>query len=161
MPESRYRLSRAVDVATLLARRRSEILAIYEDQPDLERALFVTPSRPQMAANRTGAVGTSPIGRGRGTPRGQPGRGRNIYRTSGLGRENTPVGSMRRGNGSERGRASNSILPSWYPRTPLRDISAIIRVMLICYVLCLFRLFLFCLDYFAFTDLGIHLGLIC
>lgn len=96
MPESRDRLSRAFDVATLFARRRSEILAIYEGQPDLERALFVSPCRPQMAANRTGAVGTSPIGRGRGTPRGQPGRGRNIYRTSGLGRENTPVGSMMR-----------------------------------------------------------------
>lgn len=141
MPESRDRLSRAFDVATLFARRRSEILAIYEGQPDLERALFVSPCRPQMAANRTGALGTSPIGRGRGTPRGQTGRGRNIYRTSGLGRENTPVGSMMRGNGSGRGRASNSILPSWYPRTPLRDITSIIRVMLICYVLCLFRLF--------------------
>ncbi|KAJ9167653.1 hypothetical protein P3X46_019268 [Hevea brasiliensis] len=132
MPESRDRLSRAIDIAALFARRRSGIVGFYEDQQDLERAFFGSPSGPPMVANRTRAVGMSPIGRGRGgsgTPRGQTGRGRNIYRTQAIGRENTPIGSVRRGNGSGRGRASNSVLPSWYPRTPLRDITAIVRAI--------------------------------
>ncbi|KAJ9184098.1 hypothetical protein P3X46_007872 [Hevea brasiliensis] len=132
MPESRDRLSRAIDIAALFARRRSGILGVYEDQPDLERALFGSPVRPPMVATRTGAVGMSPIGHGRGglgTPRGQTGRGRNIYRTPAIGRENTPIGSARRGNSRGRGRASNSALPSWYPRTPLRDITAIVRAI--------------------------------
>lgn len=133
MPESRDRLSRAIDIAALFARRRSVILGIYEDQPDLERALSGSPARPPMVATRTGGAGMSPIGHGRvglGTPRGQTGRGRNIYRTPAVGRENTPIGSVRQGNSRGRVRPSNSVLPSWYPRTPLRDITAIVRVTL-------------------------------
>jgi hypothetical protein len=65
-------------------------------------------------------------GRGRlGTPRGRGG-------WTPLDRENMPPpGSARR----RRGRGSNSLLPSWYPRTPLRDITAVVRVMIVFFFL--------------------------
>ncbi|KAK7259470.1 hypothetical protein RIF29_25078 [Crotalaria pallida] len=46
----------------------------------------------------------------------------------GRGRENTPLGTSRRG----RGRGSTvrrSVLPSWYPRTPLRDVTGVVRAI--------------------------------
>ncbi|KDP37365.1 hypothetical protein JCGZ_06819 [Jatropha curcas] len=119
MTESRDRLSRAIDIAAVFSRRRSGALGFYLDQPDLESAL--SPIRRPIAAARTVTVGASPISRGRGGL-GTP-RIRNTHGT--LVRENTPVASLRRGNGNGRGR----ILPSWYPRTPLRDITAVVRAI--------------------------------
>ncbi|XP_052174666.1 protein POLYCHOME-like [Diospyros lotus] len=64
------------------------------------------------------------VGRGNlGTPRNRHRRGRNLHRSPAAGRENMPQGSVRRG----RRRSTNSVLPSWYPRTPLRDITAVVR----------------------------------
>ncbi|XP_031276287.1 protein POLYCHOME-like [Pistacia vera] len=78
-------------------------------------------------ANTAAARGQS-IGGGRGgglgTPRSAFGRGRrNLYgctsATGGpMGRENTQIGSVRRGS---------SVLPAWYPRRPLRDVTAVVR----------------------------------
>ncbi|KAJ6747407.1 PROTEIN POLYCHOME [Salix koriyanagi] len=50
-----------------------------------------------------------------------------------LGRENIPPpGSARR----RRGRGSNSVLPAWYPRTPLRDVTAVVRSKVKCVFEC-------------------------
>jgi len=128
MPVSRDRLSSPVDIAALFAaRRQSRILGVYQDQPELDMVLFGSP-RPN-AATRTQTVGAGTItvrGRGGlGTPRGRGGR-------TPLGRENIPPpGSARRG----RGRGSNSVLPAWYPRTPLRDVTAVVRVIFFFFVL--------------------------
>lgn len=122
MPVSRDRLSSPVDIAAIFAaRRQSRILGVYQDQPELDMALFGSP-RPN-AATRTQTVGVGTItvrGRGGlGTPRGRGGR-------TPLGIENIPPpGSARRG----RGRGSNSVLPAWYPRTPLRDVTAVVRAI--------------------------------
>ncbi|KAJ6363348.1 hypothetical protein OIU78_003510 [Salix suchowensis] len=122
MPVARDRLSRSVDIAALFAaRRQSSIVGVYQDQPELDMALFGSP-RPN-AATRTQTVGLGTItGRGRGGL-GTP-RGRGSWTP--LGRENIPPpGSARR----RRGRGSNSVLPAWYPRTPLRDVTAVVRAI--------------------------------
>ncbi|KAG5252815.1 hypothetical protein OIU78_019897 [Salix suchowensis] len=122
MAESRDRLSRAVDIAAIFAaRRQSRSLGIYQDRPEFDMALFGSPRTNAAIRNQTVGVATI-TGRGRvslGTPRGRGGR-------TIMDRENMPSpGSARRG----RGRGSNSVLPSWYPRTPLRDITAIVRAI--------------------------------
>ena len=40
------------------------------------------------------------------------------------------------GKGKGKGKGKGSILPSWYPRTPLRDITAIVRVILLTLFMC-------------------------
>ncbi|KAJ4843073.1 hypothetical protein Tsubulata_042759 [Turnera subulata] len=123
MPESRDRLSRPVDYGALLA--RTVAAQIYQDPPEIHAAAVSGSPGPNANA-RAAAVG----GRGRGgfgTPRAQLGRGTRtaLSPSPGTGRENVPPpGSARRG----RGRGSPSPLPSWYPRTPLRDITAVVRV---------------------------------
>lgn len=128
MAESRDRLSRAVDIAAIFAaRRQSRSLGIYQDRPEFDMALFGSPRTNAAIRNQTVGVGTI-TGQRRvslGTPRGRGGR-------TIMDRENMPPpGSARRG----RGRESNSVLPSWYPRTPLRDITAIVRVMIVFFFL--------------------------
>lgn len=107
MPESRDRLNRPVDVAAAFARRREGALGILVDDPEAT-ALFGSPMRgsPAVTARR--------VRRGSGS------------RRFGYGRENTPI----RGSASRRRRSrqGSSVLPSWYPRTPLRDITAVVRV---------------------------------
>ncbi|KAF9664690.1 hypothetical protein SADUNF_Sadunf16G0044500 [Salix dunnii] len=122
MTESRDRLPRAIDIAAIFAaRRQSRSLGIYQDQPELDMALFGSPRTNAAIRIQTVGVGTV-TGRGRvslGTPRGRGGQ-------TVMDRENMPPpGSARRG----RGRGSNSVLPSWYPRTPLRDITTIVRAI--------------------------------
>lgn len=130
-PESRDRLVRAVDVAAAYARRRAGILGVLEDEPERRSNLF----EPVVARRTAGAAGvwaTAGLGRGGavgrgvlGTPRNVSGLGRNLFATPLVGRENTPsAGSSRRGR-----RRPDSVLPSWYPRTPLRDITSVVRVM--------------------------------
>lgn len=146
MPESRDRLSRAEDIAASFIRRRSGILEVLVDESERSSALLASPSRREttttvgaggatgILAPRGGGVGRSGFGAPRfGSRRGR-GRGPGVYRSPLFGRENTSaIGSSRRG----RGRSGNSVLPSWYPRTPLRDITHVVRVKNIqfCYFL--------------------------
>ena len=72
------------------------------------------------AGVRRGGFGTSRIGSGHGRS-----RGRAFYTSPQFGLENTlATGSGRRG----RGYSGNTMFPSWYPRTPLRDITHGVRV---------------------------------
>lgn len=129
MPESRDRLSRPVDVAALFVRWRSS--GVFNDS-DAASNLFGSPMRQETAATIPtgrrlmgfGATHGGGFGTGSfGTPRTVNRRSRNG--SSSVARE-TSVGTSRRG----RGRSTNSVLPSWYPRTPLRDITAIVSVLI-------------------------------
>lgn len=121
--ESRFRLERAFDIAEAFSQRRSGSLAVLIDE---RGELFESPARRRALATpvhqrRLGFWATGG-GVGHGLARS---RLRTPRAAIGHGQENMPpVGSSSR----RRGRASNSVLPSWYPRTPLRDITAITRV---------------------------------
>lgn len=132
-PESRDRLVRAADVAAAYARRRAGILGVLEDEPERSSNLF----EPMVARPTAGAAGArGPVGLGRGgpvgrgvlgTPRNVSGPGRNLLAAPLAERENTPLAGRTR-----RGRARpGSVLPSWYPRTPLHDITSVVRVMML------------------------------
>ncbi|XP_057500213.1 protein POLYCHOME-like [Actinidia eriantha] len=134
MPESRDRLSRPDDVRAMFALRRQSIggLSILLDEPETSSgtpfrwgATAMTGTRGPMgvaATRRNGGVGRGSLG----TPRNRNRHGRNLHRSPGaMSRENFPSGSSRRG----RGRSTNSVLPSWYPRTPLHDITAVVRAI--------------------------------
>ncbi|KAK9290044.1 hypothetical protein L1049_008207 [Liquidambar formosana] len=135
MPESRDRVARPEDVAAMFARRRQLVrsIGVLPDEPGRGANLFGSPFHQgttgtvaargpmRMTALRGGGFGRG----GFGTPRSGNGRGRNMYGSSTVGRENSPAGTVRRG----RGRSTNSVLPSWYPRTPLRDITAVVRAI--------------------------------
>ncbi|KAK2363381.1 protein POLYCHOME [Trifolium repens] len=103
MPEARDRRVTPLDVDTLFTNRRP--FSIYQDS-DLLPA-----GSDRFVAQRTA------FGRGITRPRG----------FHAPGNENTPPVLARRGR--TRGGASRSILPSWYPRTPLRDITAVVRAI--------------------------------
>ncbi|XAR68561.1 hypothetical protein NMG60_11003732 [Bertholletia excelsa] len=102
MPESRDRLLRPNDVTAEFSRRRQAFgaLEIRLDEPEPSSGNPVRPGGP------AGIVAT---------PRSRNGRSRSLNRR--------PVARGRRG----RGRSTNSVLPSWYPRVPLRDITAVVR----------------------------------
>ncbi|XP_057496734.1 protein POLYCHOME-like [Actinidia eriantha] len=132
MPESRDRLSRPDDVRAMFALRRQSIggLSILLDEPETSSgtpfrwgATAMTGTRGPMGVAAT--RGGDGFGRGSfGTPRNR--HGRNLHRSPAvMSRENLPSGTLRRG----RGRSTNSVLPSWYPRTPLRDITAVVRAI--------------------------------
>ncbi|XP_024031210.1 LOW QUALITY PROTEIN: protein POLYCHOME [Morus notabilis] len=139
MPEARDRLSRPVDVAAMFARRRSAAVQVLVDDTENGADLFRSPIRQQPAAMATGVRtpmerrGGGGVGIGRGglgTPRTGNSRFRSSFRSSSAAavasRENTPApGIVRRG----RGRGRSGVLPYWYPRTPLRDITAIARAI--------------------------------
>ncbi|KAG4123509.1 hypothetical protein ERO13_D11G331100v2 [Gossypium hirsutum] len=131
MAESRDRLGRAVDIAEVFARRRSGPLGILSDE---SMDLLGSPVRQSVTRRSMGVVGvTTSTGRGVGlrrggsfgTPRIGIRRSRNLYRSTG--RENVSVTPSPLGRG--RGRGTASVLPSWYPRTPLRDITAVVRAI--------------------------------
>lgn len=149
MSEARDRLSRAENVAAVYARWRRAINGsgdggnrIRVRIEDPEEVRTTTPFRwgeTAMTGPRLGTQASRGVGRGRpgGTPRIW--RQRHMLRSprSVTGRENISpaVRSVRgRERGRGRGRAATS-LPSWYPRTPLQDITAITRVMLSPFVL--------------------------
>ncbi|KAK6149194.1 hypothetical protein DH2020_016719 [Rehmannia glutinosa] len=144
MPEARDRLSRQEDaLATYSNRRRifsggrgnvgrvNPVAFVLEDDADDGQATG-TPFRWRSTA-MVGTPGPMGVASGRGsigTPR--IGRAANFGRPSPLtiGRENLSpvvVGNSR-GRVGGRGRGS-SILPAWYPRKPLRDITAIARAI--------------------------------
>ncbi|XP_050382839.1 protein POLYCHOME-like [Argentina anserina] len=123
--ESRFRLVRPFDIAEAFAQRRSGgVRILVDERPGPARFM----AAPAAIRRPLGIWGTS----GRVAPSSLRTPGTGIRRgRSGLGvvtpaRENTPpVGSFSR----RRGQGSNSVLPYWYPRTPLRDITAITRAI--------------------------------
>lgn len=107
MSESRDRLSRSDDTIISSGRQRQagHGLVIFSDQAG---GNFGTPFRwGSMPLN---GVSHQPLGTA--ATRGHSG---------GVRRGNVPSGGFRRG----RGQGGGSALPSWYPRAPLRDITAI------------------------------------
>lgn len=101
MAESRDRLLRSNAVTTSFGNRRQAAngFSVFQDEAE---AGFVTPFRrgaTPLTRVTRGSLGTAAT-RGRG-------------------------GDVGRGNGRDGG----SLLPSWYPRAPLRDITAIIRAI--------------------------------
>ncbi|GKV25774.1 hypothetical protein SLEP1_g35168 [Rubroshorea leprosula] len=129
MVESRDRLLRPIDLAEVFTRRRSGALGVLseESQRLLGSPVQQSPMRRGTGVGVTGTVGGRGLVRmGLGTPRSRIGRGRTVYRSPQLGRENSPVqGGSRRG----RGRATGTVLPYWYPTTPLRDVTAVVRAI--------------------------------
>lgn len=131
MPEARDRLSRPGDVTAVFSRRQRSIgsIEVLADEPEVNTG---TPFRWGATA-MTGALGTTGVvaTRGRGvrrgsfgTPRVWNGRRRSIYGTpAAYGRQNTPAGTSRRVQGSR------SVLPSWYPRKPLHDITTVVQAI--------------------------------
>lgn len=127
MPESRDRLSRPDEVRSTFARQRQSIggiaILLDEGQPEVG-----TPFRwgaTAMTGTR-GPMGVASTRGGRGVRRGSLGTPRSSTRNR-RGQENMASGSFRRGRG--RGRSTNSVLPSWYPRTPLREITYVVRAI--------------------------------
>uniref|UniRef100_A0A1J3JMM7 Protein POLYCHOME n=1 Tax=Noccaea caerulescens TaxID=107243 RepID=A0A1J3JMM7_NOCCA len=129
MPEARDRIERPVDYSAAFLSRRSN--GILLDEPAATNLnLFGSPVQRLPSESAIGQ-GSMMMGRG-GLVRGNFGirrtgggrRGQTQFRTP-QGRENVSLGVARRG----RARASNSVLPSWYPRTPLRDVSAVVRAI--------------------------------
>lgn len=135
MAESRDRLIRAVDLAEVFAQRRSGPLGIYSDEAFelLGSPVRVAVTRRPMgvgASTSTMRGGGVRMGIGFATPRSGIRRGRNLYRSPALGRENTPTtATTARAMGRGRGRPTGSLLPSWYPRAPLQDITAVTRAI--------------------------------
>ncbi|CAH2058395.1 unnamed protein product, partial [Thlaspi arvense] len=134
MPESRDRIVRPVDYPAAFLSRRSN--GIFADEPARQFDLFGSPVQrlPSESAG-VGSIGQRSMMMGRGglvrgnfgirrTGGGGGRRGQTRFRSP-QGRENTSLGVARRG----RVRAATSVLPSWYPRTPLRDISAVVRAI--------------------------------
>lgn len=136
MPEARYRLSRPDDVTQMFSRRRRSIgsVEILADEQEVNTGTPIRWGATAMtgAHGATGVAATRGCGFGRGSfgsSRIGIGRGRSLYGSPGpSGRQNTPAGSGRRTRGSR------SVLPSWYPRKPLQDITTIVQVF-VCIIL--------------------------
>ncbi|EOA24630.1 hypothetical protein CARUB_v10017901mg [Capsella rubella] len=125
MPEARDRIERPVDYPAIFASRRSH--GVLLDEPDSRLGLTDSPVQVNPVPGSIGRGG-SLVGTG-GTVRGnfstwRPGNGRGHapFRLPEE-RENMTLVS------ATRGRDRASPLPSWYPRTPLRDITHIIRAI--------------------------------
>ncbi|CAH8390208.1 unnamed protein product [Eruca vesicaria subsp. sativa] len=103
MPEARDRRERPIDYPAVFLNRRSNGILLDEAESHLN---------PVQNSGLTGQGST--MGRG-GLMRGNLG-----VRRTGRG-----LGVARRG----RTRGSASVLPSWYPRTPLRDVSSVVRAI--------------------------------
>ncbi|KAL0337993.1 UNVERIFIED_CONTAM: protein POLYCHOME [Sesamum calycinum] len=132
MPEARDRLSRQDDIVAAYSRRRisstgnrntgrgSSIMFVLDDESE-DGQVAGTPFRWRGAA-MVGTPGPTGVTAGRGaigTPR--TGRAARI-----IGRENlSPLVGSGRGRGSGRG----SALPTWYPRRPLNEITAVVRAI--------------------------------
>ncbi|CAF2048341.1 unnamed protein product [Brassica rapa subsp. narinosa] len=120
MAEARDRLEKPVDYAAIFANRRSH--GVLLDEPEaglgvLEHPVRRLPSGSRVYPQPGGNYSSWRPGHGNGS-------GQSPFRFS-QGRENVTMASARRG----RGGASGSLLPSWYPRTPLRDITHIMRAI--------------------------------
>ncbi|KAL9258988.1 POLYCHOME-like protein [Drosera capensis] len=120
MPESRNRLPRPIDISSMLpnAARRVHLMV---DEPGLSLGLLGTPVQGTTQLSPGASRGT-PLRRGNGSP--AAGRG---SRRSPLARGSWGRRTVYRG-GRGRGRA-RTVLPSWYPRRPLGDITPIVRAI--------------------------------
>ncbi|KAL3534232.1 hypothetical protein ACH5RR_002693 [Cinchona calisaya] len=156
MPEARDRISRVEDLATVYIRRRQSIISggnrngngsssgervgVLADEP-----MDVGPATPfrwgamAMTGTRGGGIGAADASVGGGIERGGLGtpriwRGRHLQMSPGtvIGRQNisqaTRSSRGHRGRGRGRVRAG-SVLPYWYPRNPLQDITATVRAI--------------------------------
>ncbi|KAL4571644.1 hypothetical protein LXL04_018407 [Taraxacum kok-saghyz] len=142
MPEARDRLARPNSgVAEIYRLRRSSVdsIGILPDDGDSEISVNRTPFRwgatpltgdasgqPMAVApsTRTIAGATARVG---GAGRGLFGTPRTVYRRGGRSQNTPPSGStVRRARGRS---GSQSVLPSWYPRTPLGDITHVVRAI--------------------------------
>lgn len=145
MPEARDRLARANNgVAEIYNIRRTSVasIGILPDDDDNERGSNRTPFR-WGATPLTGDTSGQPMGgapstrtitgataRGGGAGRGLFGSPRTVYRRVSRSQNTPPSGStVRRGRGGRSGPGSQSVLPSWYPRTPLGDITHVVRAI--------------------------------
>ncbi|CAL0302472.1 unnamed protein product [Lupinus luteus] len=103
MPEARDRRVVPADVAAIYTRRRASVLFgsdIYNDSTG-------------SGSTRFGGSGTLLVAR-----------------DIGVRNENTPLsGANRRGSRRRVSTTRRSALPSWYPRTPLREITAVVRAI--------------------------------
>ncbi|KAL9239463.1 hypothetical protein vseg_013782 [Gypsophila vaccaria] len=129
VPVSRDRLPRPVDISTLLDRGTRRVNLVV-DEPGLRRVGLSGGGFRNVSGNGGGRGGISGSSAGTGSPVGVQGTGfavgRNQQRAMVVGRgARTPgTSAVRRGGG--RGRSQ---LPSWHPRTPLRDITDIMRAI--------------------------------
>ncbi|XP_076907806.1 protein GIGAS CELL1-like [Bidens hawaiensis] len=139
MAESRDRLSRSIDetqVAESYICRLTSVgrIGVLPDVDGGERSITQTPfslgSTPltgDASGQRTGQTRVLAI-RGNGSGRGL--FGTPVTSSRGGGRiQNTPTagGSFRRGRGGRSG--SLSVLPYWYPHSPLQDITHVVRAI--------------------------------
>ncbi|KAK9748145.1 hypothetical protein RND81_02G039000 [Saponaria officinalis] len=120
IPVSRDRLARPVDISALLGRETRRVNLIV-DEPGLRRVGLSGYGSRNVLGNDGSAIG-SPVGVQRAGYNG----GRNQQRSVVVGRDARTPGSSAARRGGSRGRSQ---LPSWYPRTPLRDITAIVRAI--------------------------------
>ncbi|CAM8960890.1 unnamed protein product [Rhodiola kirilowii] len=123
MAEPRDRLAKAEDIAATFARQRRLIRdnRTFVDEPDSSVGFSESPARRQDAttpvSSRNAAFGSRRFG--------TPGIRRRLYgSTASVGRENVAAGSS-----GGRLRRSGSVLPSWYPRIALRDITHVVRAI--------------------------------
>ncbi|XP_022842253.1 protein POLYCHOME [Olea europaea var. sylvestris] len=141
MPEARDRLSRAEHpIATYRPRLRSITLGenagrgdtvffVLEDEPELARGSG-TPFRwrDTMMTGIHGTIGVAAASAG-ATRRGRGGHRRGIPGSPGI-RQGQNVGQENISPTVGRGRGGRgSVLPYWYPRTPLRDITSVVRAI--------------------------------
>ncbi|CAI9100104.1 OLC1v1037034C1 [Oldenlandia corymbosa var. corymbosa] len=148
MPEGRDRLSRAVDLAEVYARRRRSILSGINGRRDTLTGLADDPE--EVGPTTPFRWGATPLTGGRGgigsvdgggsggfefSSPGTPGirpRSR-LQRSPGTitGRQNiSPATRSSRGRVRGRGRGrGGGVLPDWYPRVPLQDITEIVRAI--------------------------------
>ncbi|KAI3772563.1 hypothetical protein L6452_03752 [Arctium lappa] len=142
MPEARDRLLRPNnEVAEMQSLRRTPVsIGILVDVDDNDRSIRRTPFR-WGATPLTGGGSGQPVGEphstigataargGAGGGRGLFGTPRTVYRRGGSRSQNTPPSgnSFRRGRGGRTGQ--QSVLPSWYPRTALGDITHVVQAI--------------------------------
>ncbi|KAL4376417.1 hypothetical protein GQ457_02G040630 [Hibiscus cannabinus] len=123
MAEARDRLVRNVDLAEVFARRRVGPLGTLSDEA--MELLGGSPVTRRPVGVVAGATASTARGGGfrRGSGFGSPRFSVRRVRTA---RVNALTPSPL---GRGRGGATGSPLPSWYPRTPLRDITAVVRAI--------------------------------
>ncbi|KAK2998781.1 hypothetical protein RJ639_024393 [Escallonia herrerae] len=121
MPESRDRLLRQNDIAeTYIRRLRSTVrTGILADEPEMGAGTGFR----WGAAALTGTRGPMGVAAQQGAPRIGNGVRRSLNGTPpSVVRRSTPARASQRGRG-----AGSNILPSWYPRRPLGDVTAVVR----------------------------------
>ncbi|CAN8279803.1 unnamed protein product [Cochlearia groenlandica] len=130
MVETRDRIVTPVDYSEIFVNRRSHDVLL--DEPASRIGLLEDPVQRLRRVNpELRSIGQGSMVRGNFSS-WRPGGGGNgsvqsPFRLIPQGKENiVPMVSNRRGIG---GRSSPSVLPSWYPRTPLRDITHVIRAI--------------------------------